>query len=96
LLEQHPTKKVNAVLTDFGISNVVDERVLKVKAFEVKHRRGLTVAYAAPEAIVRFRDKNRIQPSPQVAKAGDVYSFAILIHTLVGNAHSEAEKTLQC
>ena len=83
LLEEHPTKGVQAVITDFGISNVVDDTILTVKAFEVKNMRGLTVKYAPPEAIRRFRNKDRSKVPPGVAKAGDVYSFAIVIHAMI-------------
>lgn len=83
LLEEHPTKYVQAVITDFGISNVVEDKVLLVKAFEVKNMRGLTVKYAPPEAIIRFRSNDRCRLIPQVAKAGDVYSFSIVIHALL-------------
>lgn len=83
LLEEHSMKRVNAVITDFGISNVVEDRVLKVKAFEVKNVRGLTARYAAPEAIYRYRQKIRTPVPPSVAKAGDVYSLAVVIYTLL-------------
>lgn len=83
LLEEHPKKIVHAVISDFGISNVVDNRVLTVRAFEVRNLRGLTIAYAAPEVIRRFRAKDRSLVAPRVAKAGDVYSFAIVLHAMV-------------
>jgi serine/threonine protein kinase len=95
LLEHHPIKQVHAVLTDFGISNVVEDRVLKVKAFEVRHQRGLTVAYAAPEAIFRFRTGNRHRPTAQIAKAGDVYSFSVVVYMLVVNCKRKARGVLK-
>lgn len=85
LLEQHPTKLVHAVISDFGISNVIEDRVLTVKAFEVKNLRGLTSQFAAPEVIARFRSKDRSPVAPRVSKAGDVFSLAIVIHKLLGS-----------
>lgn len=85
LLDAHPTKRVHAVLADFGISNVVEDKALTVRAFEVKNARGLTIGFAPPEAILRFRNKDLSSVPPLVAKAGDVYSFAMVIFSLLEN-----------
>lgn len=83
LIEEHPTKHVRAVLTDFGISNIVSDRVVRVKAFEVRNMRGLTIRYAPPEAIIRYRNGDRSKVPPLEAMAGDVFSFAIVVHAIV-------------
>jgi serine/threonine protein kinase len=63
------------VITDFGISSVLNHDLLSVEAFVVANLRGVSLRYAPPEAIRRFRER---QPSSSatvdVFKAGDIYS----------------------
>jgi hypothetical protein len=45
-------------LTDFGIAQILSEKIIATKAFNVINLRGLSVSYAAPEALNNFRSKN--------------------------------------
>jgi len=84
LLEPHPLKQVHAVVTDFGIATIVEPVALTVNAFVVANIAGATLRYAAPEAIVRFRQN--FTPSavrPQIAKAADVYSISMIIYEVM-------------
>ena len=74
------------VLTDFGITRVIDKNVLKVHAFEVADIKGLSLDYAAPEALKRFRTR-KADVSPDVWKAGDVYALAIITLEFLTRCH---------
>jgi serine/threonine-protein kinase len=70
-----------AVLTDFGITHILTEELLQVKAFEIANLRGLSVGYAAPETFTRYRLKSKA--SAAIVKAGDIYSFSCVVYFLV-------------
>jgi serine/threonine protein kinase len=69
--------KLRFLLTDFGISKILTEEYLASEAFAIRNVRGLTVSYAAPDVFMRFHRK--ILGSPLLEKAGDIYSFGIII-----------------
>jgi serine/threonine protein kinase len=79
VLMETPTK---AVVTDFGISTVVSDRVLLVRDFEVSTIIGLSLLYAAPEAILRIR-RRPFYGNSTVMMAGDVYAVGIIIIELL-------------
>ena len=79
LLDQDVSGNLMAVITDFGISRIVNKEALKVQAFATADLRGASLAYASPEAITRFR-KRLSETDPQVWMAAD--SFALAITTL--------------
>ena len=66
------------VVTDFGISRIVTDQTLVVKAFEKADLNGLSLAYAAPEVIFRFR-RGMTERDAQIVYAGDVYSLSITL-----------------
>jgi serine/threonine protein kinase len=66
------------LLTDFGISKILTPEYLASDAFQIRNLRGLTVSYAAPDSLKRFRQK--IPGFELEEKAGDIYSFAVLIY----------------
>jgi WD40 repeat protein len=59
-------------LTDFGITQILSEKIIATKAFHVINLRGLSTHYAAPEALRSFRTKNYTLID---FKAYDIYSF---------------------
>ncbi|KAI3657145.1 hypothetical protein MP638_002337 [Amoeboaphelidium occidentale] len=63
-------------LTDFGITQILSDRVLASKLFHVINLRGLSINYASPEAFTNFRKK---QYNGVDFKKYDVYSFACVI-----------------
>jgi hypothetical protein len=67
-------------LTDFGITQVLSEKILASRAFNVINLRGLSVFYAAPEAFTCFRTKvyNEVD-----FKNYDVYSLACVVLELL-------------
>ena len=64
-----------AVLTDFGICQVISAAAVKVYAFEVANINGASVYFAAPEALMRLRTKNNVYCTPRIWKSCDVYSL---------------------
>ncbi|KAI3655810.1 hypothetical protein MP638_005892, partial [Amoeboaphelidium occidentale] len=68
---------IQGVLTDFGISHILSNKVLLVKEFRVINLKGISVLYAAPEAFGRMR--GAISSSSEDFKAGDVFSFSLLL-----------------
>ena len=75
LLDLTADGRLTAVLTDFGISRVIDGVAIKVQAFHVSEIRGASLLYAAPETIVRFR-KRLNDTDPLVWKAGDAFALS--------------------
>ena len=77
-----------AVLTDFGIANVVGEKPLLVRGFRVNDNNGGSFAYAGPEVLDRLlanppRNVNEFPRAQQLSTAADTYAFAIIIYELL-------------
>lgn len=76
------TKIITAVLTDFGISRIVDQDIIKVKSFAVSDLRGASIAYSGPEAITRFHQR-RTDDDVLIWKSSDVYALSITFFELM-------------
>ena len=73
-----------AVLSDFGISRILDGQGSSVAGFQAHNLNGASISYASPEAILRFRRGGDMDVShPQVIKAGDVYSLAVVLYEMM-------------
>lgn len=94
LIDNKTNGQVFAVLTDFGISKVVDSKSLLVSAFEPAHINGASIYYAAPEVLSRLllrqtsaashdQSSNTGSFSANIVKAGDVYSFSMTLFHLI-------------
>jgi serine/threonine protein kinase len=81
LVDQLPDR-VQCVLTDFGISKILTEEYLASKAFQIVNLKGLTIPYAAPDVLQRFRRKG-VFGRPEEEKAGDLYSFGMIIYFIL-------------
>jgi serine/threonine protein kinase len=70
-------------LGDFGLAKILDEGRLTVKAYQVHNVKGLTIAYAAPEFIERYRrgKVTRLLEKEDYLRA-DVYSLGIMLFEL--------------
>lgn len=74
----------SSVLTDFGITQILSERIIAAKYFKIMNLRGLSVNYASPEAFSNFRSKKYTRVD---FKKYDVYSFAcVLLEVLTSKA----------
>jgi serine/threonine protein kinase len=81
ILVERDRKKWRCVITDFGIAQVLSQDLMIVKSMQYVSTRGLSVQYAAPEIFIRFR--RMMNDGARVMKAGDVYSFGIVLYFLI-------------
>ena len=81
LVDQDYRETYSCVLTDFGIAQMYSENAQLVRAFKVVNLRGVSIEYAAPEAITRYREQGNV--TKQLALAGDVYSFGMVLFRLL-------------
>eukprot|EP00158_Paraphelidium_tribonemae_P006966 Partr_v1_DN28054_c0_g2_i1_m57392 len=72
-----------AVLTDFGISQIVTDKLLKVGAYQVQRIDGASIAYASPEVIRGLRKSSRLRVSPLEVMARDVYALGMVTSILL-------------
>ena len=77
-----PNFDVVPVITDFGLSRIVDADMRVVSGFRPSQIRGNSVAYSSPEVIQMFRQFGLDLPG-QIAKCADVYAFAIIIYQMM-------------
>ncbi|KAI3642062.1 hypothetical protein MP228_011617 [Amoeboaphelidium protococcarum] len=68
-----------SVLTDFGLSKIVDEQTLKVKAFQTGNIKGASLSYAAPEILHQFRNSTPIGHRIVSYFAADVYAGGVVL-----------------
>ncbi|KAI3647307.1 hypothetical protein MP228_007528 [Amoeboaphelidium protococcarum] len=68
-----------SVLTDFGLSKIVDEQTLKVKAFQTGNIKGASISYAAPEILHQFRNSTPIGHRIVSYFAADVYAGGMVL-----------------
>ena len=77
------SKKIRALITDFGIARIVSRDVIRVSQLYAHVLRGLSIAYASPESIIKW--KSKLDFTPDELRASDVYSSAcVLYECLVG------------
>jgi WD40 repeat protein len=67
-------------LTDFGITQILSEKIIATKSFQVINLRGLSAHYAAPEAFRNFRTKKYVRVD---FKAYDIYSFGCIAYEVL-------------
>ena len=72
-----------ALLTDFGISKVLESKTDIVASFEIRNQNGLSLEYAAPELVERFRKRIKIGVTPALIRASDVYAVGALIYEVL-------------
>jgi hypothetical protein len=80
LIEMDAYYKHICVLTDFGISQIHSSNADLVEAFNCINMRGVSVSYAAPEAIDNFRRK--VPRDKEAVFAGDVYSLSMISYEI--------------
>jgi serine/threonine protein kinase len=63
-------------LTDFGITQVLSDKILASAIFQVVNLRGISVPYASPEAFINFRSKSYANIN---FKKYDIYSLSMIM-----------------
>ncbi|KAI3652302.1 hypothetical protein MP228_003605 [Amoeboaphelidium protococcarum] len=77
---------VSAVITDFGLSRIIDPQSMLVREFVVSKLKGGSFAYAAPEVYLMLDQSTFTvsnlskRPNGTLVKASDVYAFSIVIY----------------
>eukprot|EP00158_Paraphelidium_tribonemae_P006015 Partr_v1_DN27632_c1_g2_i1_m65518 putative protein kinase kinase kinase len=66
------------VLCDFGITQVVDSKALKVNAFVVANRQGFSLMYAAPEVLISYRKLVSMSHY-----SCDIYAYGVVVAELM-------------
>jgi serine/threonine protein kinase len=92
LLDLDSNGRLFCVITDFGISHILSEKVISAKAFSAVWLRGVSARYASPEAYERFR-KHSTAPA-EVYKAGDIYCFAGILYDFLTAASPWSKATV--
>jgi WD40 repeat protein/tRNA A-37 threonylcarbamoyl transferase component Bud32 len=77
VLIEYVNETPSCYLTDFGITQVLSEKIIATRAFNIKNLKGLSVQFAAPEAFQNF--KSRTYKSVDFKKY-DLYSFGCVIY----------------
>jgi serine/threonine protein kinase len=67
-------------VTDFGITQILSDKILASRDFQVTNLRGLSVPYAAPEAFSFFINREFFGAD---LKKFDIYSFAYVVLELL-------------
>lgn len=76
--------QLQPIISDFGISRLVDKSQLSVQAFNVSTIKGASIAYASPESINWLRGRTRLVNGDLTwLLQSDVYSLAVLIFETV-------------
>lgn len=67
-------------LTDFGITQILSDKIVAAKVFNVINQRGLSIFYASPESITSFATKNYYNID---YKAYDIYSYGCITYEVM-------------
>ncbi|KAI3650419.1 hypothetical protein MP228_003900 [Amoeboaphelidium protococcarum] len=70
------------ILSDFGIAQIADSDSPKISGFKFSELKGLSINYASPEVLHNYR-QNVVERNALILKAGDVYSFSLIICTVL-------------
>lgn len=83
LLEESDDRLV-AIVTDFGISLLVDEsETAKVSGFSLSTLKGASVMYAAPEVLLRIKKRIPDEKTPNIFFRGDSYGLSLTIYQML-------------
>jgi len=81
LLDTDSNGGLITVLSDFGICQIVDPTVLRVKAFRVSQAIGASLSYAAPEVLMFLKSPIPLNADENLKKT-DIYSLACVMYEL--------------
>eukprot|EP00158_Paraphelidium_tribonemae_P001686 Partr_v1_DN24682_c0_g1_i2_m59656 putative protein kinase kinase kinase len=79
--------RLYAVITDFGISRIVKDNLLKVGAYQVQVIKGASIAYAAPEAIKELHGEQKDQ-HPKEVMSRDVYAIGVIFWAILNGRNA--------
>jgi hypothetical protein len=73
VLIEYINERPDCFLTDFGITQILSDRIVSSKLFKIINLRGLSVNYASPEAFNYFKRQSLQRIG---FKEFDIYSWA--------------------
>lgn len=82
LLEKN-NGSLHAVLSDFGISRILETTSLAAADFKLVKVNGLSMAYASPESILRMKHSSDSDGDKVIWMMGDVYSMGIVLSEML-------------
>eukprot|EP00158_Paraphelidium_tribonemae_P006414 Partr_v1_DN27810_c0_g1_i3_m23294 putative receptor-interacting serine-threonine kinase 2 len=82
LLERDQNGNLKCVITDFGVSCVVDNRRLLVKEFKVRNLNAASISYASPEILQRLRNPTIVEISTD-RYFGDIYAWSMVLYAIL-------------
>lgn len=84
LIDRDPDGTLFGVLCDFGVAAIIDESLLRVKAYRRSRVKGASLVYAAPEVLRSFQTGREVDElkEPDRFKGSDIYSYAMVIYEL--------------
>jgi serine/threonine-protein kinase len=77
LVEVDAMKSPTCYLTDFGITQVLSDVAVAAKSFDISMVKGVSIPYAAPEAISFFRKRHK---GPPDFKLFDIFSLGCVFY----------------
>lgn len=77
LVEVDNRKSPTCYLTDFGITQVLSDVAVAAKSFDISMVKGVSIPYAAPEAISFFRKRHK---GPPDFKLFDIFSLGCVFY----------------
>jgi WD40 repeat protein len=80
ILVQDNNGRPSCYLTDFGITQILSDRIIASKMFQFINLRGISAQYAAPEAYRSFRSKNYAGID---FKKFDIYSLSCVLYEMM-------------
>ena len=81
ILLRRGVKRLVIVLTDFGISRILQGKRLIVAGFQNFQVDGASYRYASPEALKRL--KTGEDHEPHIMKAGDIYGWSMITFEMI-------------
>jgi serine/threonine protein kinase len=74
-------RRLTAVITDLGITKVLDDKTNIVAGFQHVKLSGFSMRYASPEAFREFREKVQIKDG--ILKARDIYALGCVMYEMI-------------
>lgn len=82
MIEYPRSGVLKALMTDFGISRILENQELGVEGLETIDLNGASLGYASPEAILRLK-RISLDQRPHIIKSGDVFSLSATFFNMI-------------